>query len=649
MNAAGSHRARAWALVAACTLGAAGCGQGPKEWSVSSPYNHITLTVLREGIGGTFPRNDLSYTVKLNGKVVLPKSPLGVTMEGRDGDFVKGLRFVRQQTREINETYPMPSGKKSLHTNHCKELELSFRNSEGRPMDVYFRAYDDGIAYRYSFPGNAETRVITGETSGFTLPLGSNSWVMPWQKDYEGFHHREVVGWRNFYDEADAFPALFQTPEGQWVLLTEAAVYGDYCGSRLAGAYRIHGIYQIMLDPNPGTVTWTLPWNTPWRVAMIGETLGPIVESTLVDNLNPPNEIGDLSWIKPGRTTWTWWYQDIGAKEDVLPKFAAFAKEMGWEYPHGTEVQYFHFATLLPRSWESIEDELARREKAGVVGLKMDFQDSDAQPRIQFYDRMAQLCAKHHQMVNWHGATIPRGQRRRWPHMVGCEGVRGAEYYKIFNDFPLTVSYNNAPPNPVHNTTLPFTRNVVGPMDFTGVTFSGPASRPRRTTSNAHELAISVMFENGLQYWGDSPDTYRRIPAAMSYLKVVPTSWDDTKFIDGYPGVYCALARRKGKDWFLAMLYGQTPSASGLWWFDKAKDPSTIPYSLQFLDPGQEYTLTLHRDGPDKDSIVTESRMVTSQTVLTVPTLEGGGFCGYITPKAKATQVSALRRSPSGD
>lgn len=109
---------------------------------------------------------------------------------------------------------------------------------------------------------------------------------MPWQKDYEGFHHRQIVGWRNFYDDADFFPALFQTPGGQWILFTEAAVYGDYCGSRLAGAYRVDGTYQIMLDPNPGTVTWTLPWNTPWRVAMIGETLGPIVESTLVDKLN---------------------------------------------------------------------------------------------------------------------------------------------------------------------------------------------------------------------------------------------------------------------------------------------------------------------------------------------------------------------------
>jgi alpha-glucosidase len=616
-----------------CAISAVGCGAGPREWSVSSPANNIRVTVLRESVGGTFPQNDLSYTVTLNGKVILPKSPLGVTMVGTDGDFVRGLRFVGQETREINETYPMPSGKKSLQVNHCKELQLSFKNSEGRRMDVDFRAYDDGMAYRYSFPGKGETRVITGEASGFTIPLGSNSWVMPWQKDYEGFHHRQIVGWRNFYDEADAFPALFQTPAGQWVLLTEAAVYGDYCGSRLAGRYRVNGIYQIMLDPNPGTVTWTLPWNTPWRVAMIGETLGPIVESTLVDNLNPPNEIGDLSWIKPGRTTWTWWYQDVGAKEDLQPQFAAFGKEMGWEYPTGKEVQGFHFATLLSRSWESIEAELAKREQVGVVGLKMDFQDSDSQTRMQFYDRMAQLCAKHHQMINWHGATIPRGQRRRWPHMVGCEGVRGAEYYKIFNDFPDTVSYDNAPPNPVHNTTLPFTRNVVGPMDFTGVTFSGPASRPRRTTSNAHELAISVMFENGLQYWGDHPNIYRRIPAAMSFLKLVPASWDDIKFIDGYPGVYCALARRKGKDWFLAMLYGQTPTAGDMWWVDKAKDPSSIPYALKFLDPGVEYTLTLHHDGQNKDTIVTETRTVTNQTVLTVPTLEGGGFCGYITER----------------
>jgi len=603
----------------------------PNQWSVSSPSGNIAVTVVKEAIGHGFPDNDLSYIVTLDGKVVLPKSPFGVTMRGGDGDFVNRLRFVGQEAKEINETYPMPSGKKSIQVNHCKELRLSFKNAAERPMDLYLRAYDDGMAYRYSFPGNGETKVIIGEMSGFTIPLGSNSWAMPWQKDYEGFHHRQIVGWRNFYDDADLFPVLFQTPIGPWILITEAAVYGNYCASRLAGAYRVNGIYQIMLDPNPGMVTWTLPWSTPWRVAMIGEALGPIVESTLVDNLNPPNEIGDLSWIKPGRTSWTWWYQDIGGKEDLQPVFSAFAKEMGWEYPNGNEVKYFHFATLLSRSWESIETELASRERAGVIGLKMDFQDSDSQTRMQFYDRMAQLCAKYHQMINWHGATVPRGQRRRWPHMVGYEAVRGAEYYKIFNE--EGISYNNAPPNPVHKATLPFTRNVVGPMDFTGVTFSGPASRPRRTTSDAHELAISVMFENGIQYWGDHPDTYRHIPAAMSFLKLVPASWDDTKFIDGHPGVYVALARRKGRNWFLAMMYGQTPTKTGSWWFDTAKDPSAIPYALKFLEPGVEYILTLHRDGEDRDTIVTETRTVTSQTVLTVPTLEGGGFSGFITPK----------------
>lgn len=153
------------------TIITAGCGACPKQWSIGSPGGNITVTVLREGIGHGFPDHDLSYTVKLDGKVTLPKSPLGVTMKSEDGDFVNRLRFVGQEAKKINETYPMPSDKKSIQVNHCKELRLSFKNAAGRPMDLYVRAYDDGMACRYSFPGNSETRVIIGETSGFIIPL----------------------------------------------------------------------------------------------------------------------------------------------------------------------------------------------------------------------------------------------------------------------------------------------------------------------------------------------------------------------------------------------------------------------------------------------------------------------------------------------
>lgn len=624
----------------------ANAATAPPEWSVSSPGGNIMVTVVKEGVGDLFEPNALSYTVKLNGKLVLLKSPLGVAM--LDGDFVNGLTFLSQAEKEINETYPMPSGKKSLHINHCNELRLSFRNVQGGPMDVYFRAYDDGMAYRYSFPGKGEKKFITGEASGFAIPRGSKAWLMPWANNYEEFYLQpssplsqgmrkpmpEPVGWHSG-EVAYAVPALFQLPNnGPWVLLTEAAVYGDYCASRLAGKHRDQGIFQMMLDPDPGTVTSTLPWNTPWRVAIIGETPGPIIESTMVDNLNPPSEIADLSWIQPYRATWTWLWKPVVSSENLSPVFNAFAQEMGWENFRGVGVGPMY--SLLSVSDEEIEARIAKGAAAGGRLAMIDFMDSDSQSRMRDYDRLCRITLKYKVMVAFHGATCPRGQRRRWPHIIGYEAVRGEEYYKA-NREDNGGDWIAPPPTPTHEATLPFIRNVVGPMDYTDGLFSGPGAHPKRTNTNAHELALSVMFENGIKRWGDHPDSYRKIPAAISYLKIVPAGWDDTKFIAGYPGEYCALARRKGKDWFLAMVDGGAPRSvvNGMPVQSTKPDPSTIPYALKFLDPGVEYTLTLHRDGNDWDTIVTETRTVTNQTVLTVPTLPGGGFCGHITPKTK--------------
>jgi hypothetical protein len=263
-----------------------------------------------------------------------------------------------------------------------------------------------------------------------------------------------------------------------------------------------------------------------------------------------------------------------------------------------------------PRS--DIEEVLRARSDWGVRALKCDFLASDSQGMMKYYDWLAETCAKHKQMLNWHGCTLPRGQRRRWPHMISYEAVKGAEWYK---DFPHLKS--TPPPTPTHNCTLPFTRNVVGPMDYMPVIFSGPAARPRRQTSNAHELALSVMFECGFQHWCDEPDSYRAIPAAISYLKKVPAAWDDTKFINGYPGQYACLARRKADDWFLAGI--------------AAGDAHQVSVSLSFLTPGETYRLTLHTDGRGKDDIVTKKVEVTNETTLAVELSQDGGFCGHLT------------------
>jgi len=341
----------------------------------------------------------------------------------------------------------------------------------------------------------------------------------------------------------------------------------------------------------------------------------------MIPNLNPPSEFTDFSWIKPGKVTWTWWFKDVDDPTDLNPHFNAFAREMGWYETHqirGTRIPY-----LLDNTWDEVDEFLKEYKANGGLGIKTDFYDSDSQERMKWYDSLAVLTAKHKIMVNNTGSTIPRGQRRRWPHLIANESVRGAEFYK----FPETE-----PPDPVHNCTLPFIRNTVGPMDYTGVTFSGPASRPHRKTSNAHELAMSLVYENGFRYWGDSPESYRSIPAAMSYLKKIPVAWDDIRFIEGFPGEYCCMARRKGQEWYFGAMSAGSPTAGGDGWY-RLKDGAqnrTVP--LDFLESGKEYKMELHKDGRTKDDIVTETGIVDTETVLNIRVLEDGGFCGSLIP-----------------
>ena len=614
--------------------------QNPESWSLASPDGKVKVTVFRGMVGDPYPERDdgLVYTVELNGAIVVQESPLGVWMQGDAGDFVNGLRYVDEDAREINESYPMPSGKKSLHVNHCNEMTLSFVNARNRPMDIIFRAYDEGAAFRYCFSGNGEKKTIVGEESGFKIPLGSEGWCMRWTYGYDLYYERGIVGWKflkgqgprqGFWpllmngDTLDeiAFPALFRTPAGQWVLLTEAAVYADYCCCRLAGGYRVAGIFQIALDHEYRTTTSTLPWETPWRVVIAGETLKPIVETVMIENLNPPSEFTDFSWIKPGKVTWTWWYKDVDDPTDLNPHFNAFAREMGWYETH--QVRGARVPVLLKMSWDEIDQYLREFKEKGGLGIKIDFFDSDSQERMKWYDSLAVMTARHKIMVNLTGSTIPRGQRRRWPHLIANESVRGAEFYKFAE---------TDPPDPVHNCTLPYLRNNIGPMDYTGVTFSGPASRPLRKTSNAHELAMSLVYENGFRYWGDSPESYRSIPAAMSYLKKVPVAWDDIHYIEGFPGEYCCISRRKGQEWYFGAISAGSPTQGGDGWyrFQDGAQNRTVP--LDFLEPGVQYQMVLHKDGVHKDKIDTERATVNSETVLNIRVIEDGGFCGVLSP-----------------
>jgi alpha-glucosidase len=580
------------------------------EWPVRSPGGQVVGMLSLDGAGAPI------YRVQRAGAVVLDWASMGIVLAGANGDLSRGLHFVAQTSRTIDETFGMVSGKTSVSRNRASETTITFRSAGGGDLQVIARAYDDGFAYRYRLVGSG-ARAVVSEASAFRVPIGSTGWMQPYVSDYEAFYSKGRVG-TQFTAGEYGFPGLFQTPAGTWALLTEADVHGSYGAARLAGSGTLDGVFRLKL-PDAQTAG-TLPWLTPWRVAVAG-TLDTVVRSTLVENLNPPAPIADTSWIKPGRVSWSWWSDHNSATDFNKQKaYVDFAASMGWEYTLVDEkwnaswmpslVSYAtrkNVGIILWSHWQDLDTPAERNAKLplwrswGVRGIKVDFMLSDAQPRMKFYDDITSAALTNRIMINFHGGTIPRGQRRTHPNVMTHEAVRGAEHY----------TFNN-PPTPAHNTVLPFTRNAIGPMDYTPVTFSAPNKR----TTNAHELALAVVFESGWQHFADSIASYNASPA-RPFLQATPASWDETRLLTGYPGEFAALARRSATQWFIGAINASTPR--------------TLNIPLAFLGSGS-YAAEIYRDGTTPSGIVVERRTVTAGTTLTVYLPANGGYAVRLAP-----------------
>jgi hypothetical protein len=565
-------------------------------WTLRSPNSQLTANITLDASGR------LSFTLDRPDAHVLAPSPLGITLAGAGGDFTAGLQLVSQSSRSIDETFALISGKSSTSRNRASESTLTFRNPAGRTVQLIARAYDDGFAYRYTFPGSGAA-AVTSEASGFRLPVGSTGWLQPYVNNYEAFYNKGRVG-TDFKTGDFGYPALFQTPSGSWALLTEAAISGAYGATRLTASGTGDGLFRVKLPD--AQENGTLPWSTPWRVAIAGGSLATIVASTLVENLSPPSVIADTSWIKPGRSAWSWWSDhNSGANFNTQKAYVDLAARMGWEYSLVDEkwdaawlpslVQYANtknVGIIIWTDWVGVDTAAERNAKLplwkswGVKGIKVDFMLSDSQARMKFYDDITQAALANKLMINFHGATIPHGQRRTYPNVMSFEAVNGAEQY----------TYTNAP-TPSFNTVLPFTRNVVGPMDYTPVTFS---AKNRRTTA-AHELALSVVYESGWQHFADSAASYGASPA-KPFLQAVPANWDETRFLNGYPGEFAALVRRKGSQWFLGAINAGTARS--------------LNVPLTFLAATGSYTAQIYKDG------TTGTIAVSQQTVKSTDTLK---------------------------
>jgi alpha-glucosidase len=584
------------------------------SYTVKSPDGTISLSVTQDPEDGT-----LTYQVQSGGATLLDRGTLGIATNR--GDFASGLRLVGQSRTVVKETYRLPAGKRSTYLNHANELELAFRKGKGQ-MRLHLRAYDDGIAFRYAIPGSGAIE-IAGETTSFPL---SGSDVTYWgQAHPNNFGYESALG--PVTAERLSMPVLVELRDSRhFLFIAQAASYGSYIIPNYKRQANELSVSFPMDQREP--VKTTLPFRSPWRVVIVSaDNLGKIVESSLLENLNPPTEprLRNAGWIRPGRASWDFLAGD-GAN---LRTWVDFDVQMGWEYhvadagwerrvPDMAEVTaYARSKKVGIVAWgkvanrhnlyqrESAEAWMANLAKLGISGAKIDFFDQrevsaektddleDTQQRLIVRDFLTEIAAKHRLLLEYHGCAIPSGERRRWPHLMSAEAVYGLE---------------RRTQNLQHDLTIPYVRNIMGPVSFT------PFHLTRSIGSLAYQLGQGVIYEAGIQIFAERHDRILAF-SGVEFLKALPAAWDDVEFIEGLPGSHAIFARRKIRDWFVGGITGQARTAR-------------IP--LTFLQPGVVYRADLYRDGQAKTALIAEQKSLGSQDTLEVAMLAAGGFALHL-------------------
>jgi alpha-glucosidase len=586
---------------------------------VKSPDGRIVFTIAHDPRAGT-----LSYDVKSGATALIDKGALGITTSR--GDFTKGLAFVRQAQRKVDETFHLPTGKRSTYVNRASELELTFHVGDAE-VAIVARAYDDGIAFRYAVPGTGPLQ-ISGETT--TFPLAGKT------VHYWGQAHPNNYGYETPLGPVTAdrisMPVLAELVDRRhFVFVAQAATYSTYVIPNYKRADNTLTLSFPMDQKTP--VATTLPFQSPWRVVMVSPgNVGKIVESTLLEQLNPPTDpaLVDAPWIHGGRASW-----DFIAKDgDKLKTWIDFDAEMGWEYhvadagwekrvPDMADITKYGKSKAKPvgivvwgkvanktalNTQPRIEEWIAKLESLGISGAKVDFFDQkdetgektddleDTQARLQVRDWLSESAAKHHLVVEFHGCALPSGERRRWPHLMSAEGVYGLERKKQIAQ---------------HDLTIPYVRNVMGPVSYTPVLFD------RSAGTRAYQVAQAIIYEAGIQIYAERHDRLRAFEA-VDLLKALPSSWDETRFIEGYPASHAVFARRKGDDWFVGAITGEA---------------RPMHLRLGFLKPGRKYDVEIYRDG--EGVIAKEKKTVTCKETLDLPLKKGGGFALRFVPSGR--------------
>ena len=567
-----------------------------QEVVVKGPDEKLQLVV------SASPAEKPSYSITYNGKTMLEKSPLG--MNTNIGDFVKGMKLTGHAVTPIDTVYHQDRIKTSKVHYQANELICNFENSKGQKIDVVFRVSNHDVAFRYTLPrqDGKGSVTVTAEETGFRFPQQTTTFLCPqsdamigWKRtkpSYEEEYKADApMSDRSQYGHGYTFPCLFRIGDDGWVLVSETGVDSRYCGSRLSDVSEgnLYTVAFPMAAENNGNGTsapaFALPGATPWRTITVGETLKPIVETTVIwDVVRPLYET--THDYRFGRGTWSWiLWQDGSINYDDQVRYVDLAAAMGYEYvlidnwwdnnigrdrmeqfikyarSKGVEVFLWYSSSGY---WNDIEqspvnrmdNSIARKQEMrwlqslGVKGIKVDFFGGDKQETLRLYEEILSDADDHGLMVIFHGCTLPRGWERMYPNYVGSEAVLASENLVFSQHFCDNEAFNA--------TLHPFIRNAVGCMEFGGVFLNKRLNRSNdggtiRRTTDIFQLATAVLFQNPIQNFALAPNNLTDAPQiCLDFMKQVPTTWDETRFIDGYPGRYIVLARRHGNTWYIA-------------------------------------------------------------------------------------------------
>ncbi|HEX6397911.1 MAG TPA: glycoside hydrolase family 97 protein [Steroidobacteraceae bacterium] len=568
--------------------------------TVRSPDTRISVTVAQNGEG------QLVYSIVRNGETVVTPSRLRVRLA--EGD-ISALDVRTVNPRSVDQVRKLVATKASQARDRFNELTITGmpRSRAMRSLQWIFRVYDDGVAFRFHVPGDAglQTLAVRSEETEFMFGAdypchGFNVWRV------DSSHEGEFDPVRSKYIREQAnydLPLVCRTGKNAFAI--GEADLADYGGSYLSGqGSGLPGVQTRIsrrLDDRSliaRAQVGAAGANSPWRVIMLGDRLGALIESNLIGNLNPDASF-DTSWIKPGKTAWDWWSGPYlpppdkgGTDMPTIRKYIDFAARSGFEYmmidegwclnsghggsaPQDADITRAKADIDMPalvayaakkkvRLWlwvqwslldRQMDAALAQYQKWGIAGIKVDFMDRNDQQMVDYYHRLMSKAASHQLLVDMHGAYPPAGLNRTWPNYLTQEGIMGAEYNKWSRRVTAT-----------HNVSLAFTRMLLGPMDYTPggfrnatpETFQVINSPPQVQTTRGHGLGMFVVYESPFQMVADSPDVYENA-AGFDFVKAVPTVWDETRFVDGEIDDFVAVARRKGKDWYIGVMGNEEP------------------------------------------------------------------------------------------